>query len=60
MELNCVTGIVKNAEQTASTLQANALEEMPLYGLPVSIKESMNIKVISRVSLIFFASLVLN
>jgi len=45
MELNCVTGLIRNAEEQASALNESCSKDALLYGLPVSIKESMNIQV---------------
>ena len=45
MELNCITGLIENAEEQARKLKERCLNDVPLYGLPVSVKESMNIQV---------------
>ena len=52
MELNCVTSLIADAEEQAVSLPLARSDEMPLFGLPVSLKESMNIKVSYCLSLL--------
>nr|XP_039261917.1 fatty-acid amide hydrolase 1-like [Styela clava] len=43
-KLNCITEIIKDYAETAEKLEAKNATDLPLYGLPVSIKECLETK----------------
>lgn len=44
-QLNCVTGIKRDCVSTAQSLGDKSAADLPLYGIPVSLKECMKTEV---------------